>query len=115
MSEVQANLLPLPFRSKKSDPTLPVILEFQQPSTAIVNAPVPRAARGTVWIVSSMVAALVLVAGVLPVDQVVTARGLVVSQSSTVLVQPLETAIVRSRSNLRGSRASGLRGATEQP
>lgn len=104
MSEVQANLLPLPFRSKKSDPTLPVILEFQQPSTAIVNAPVPRAARGTVWIVSSMVAALVLVAGVLPVDQVVTARGLVVSQSSTVLVQPLETAIVRSIDVSEGQR-----------
>ncbi|WP_375788627.1 HlyD family type I secretion periplasmic adaptor subunit [Bradyrhizobium sp. Pha-3] len=96
MSEVQANLLPLPFKSRKSDPTLPVILEFQQPSTAIINAPVPRAARGTIWIVSSMVAALVLVAGVLPVDQVITARGLVVSRSSTVLVQPLETAIVRS-------------------
>ncbi|WP_338699213.1 MULTISPECIES: HlyD family type I secretion periplasmic adaptor subunit [unclassified Bradyrhizobium] len=96
MSEVQANLLPLPFKSRKSDPTLPVILEFQQPSTAIINAPVPRAARGTIWIVSSMVAALVLVAGVLPVDQVITARGLVVSQSSTILVQPLETAIVRS-------------------
>src|SRR5439155_26103923 len=31
-----------------------------------------------------------------PVDQVVTARGVVVAQSPTVLVQPLETAIVRS-------------------
>ncbi|GIQ71978.1 hemolysin D [Bradyrhizobium sp. USDA 3240] len=96
MSEVQANLLPLPTRAKRNDPTLPVILEFQQPSTAIINAPVPRSARGTIWIVSSMVAAMVLVAGVLPVDQVITARGLVVSQSSTILVQPLETAIVRS-------------------
>ncbi|MGY4478319.1 HlyD family type I secretion periplasmic adaptor subunit [Bradyrhizobium sp. USDA 3364] len=104
MSEVQANLLPLPFRSKKIDPTLPVILEFQQPSTAIINAPVPRMARGTIWIVSSMVAALVLVAGVLPVDQVVTARGLVVSQSSTILVQPLETAIVRSIDVSEGQR-----------
>ncbi|MHC2463487.1 HlyD family type I secretion periplasmic adaptor subunit [Bradyrhizobium embrapense] len=96
MSEVQANLLPLPTRAKRNDPTLPVILEFQQPSTAIINAPVPRSARGTIWIVSSMVAAMALVAGVLPVDQVITARGLVVSQSSTILVQPLETAIVRS-------------------
>ncbi|MHC2335476.1 HlyD family type I secretion periplasmic adaptor subunit [Bradyrhizobium sp. USDA 4454] len=104
MSEVQANLLPLPLKAKKSDPTLPVILEFQQPSTAIINAPVPRSARGTIWMVSTMVAALVLVAGVLPVDQVVTARGLVVSQSSTILVQPLETAIVRSIEVSEGQR-----------
>jgi hemolysin D len=96
MSRTQANLLPLRFGPKNNDPTLPAILEFQQPSTAIINAPVPRAARGTVWTVASMVVALIAVAGVLPVDQVVTARGLVVSQSSTILMQPLETAIVRS-------------------
>src|SRR5258708_24032275 len=96
MNETQANLLPMPFGPRNSDPTLPVILEFQQPSTAIINAPVPQSARGTVWVVFSMVAALIAVAGVLPVDQVVTARGIVVSQAATILVQPLETSIVRS-------------------
>ena len=34
--------------------------------------------------------------GLIPVDQVVTARGVVVAKSPTILVQPLETAIVRS-------------------
>ena len=34
--------------------------------------------------------------GLIPIDQVVTAQGIVVSQSPTILVQPLETAIVRS-------------------
>jgi len=42
-----------------------------------------------------MVVALITIAGVLPVDQVVTARGIVVSQAPTILVQPLETSIVR--------------------
>src|ERR1700752_5360110 len=83
-------------RRGAADPTLPAILEFQWPSTAIVNAPVPRSARGTVWVIGSMVAALVVALGMIPIDRVVTARGLVVSESATILVQPLETAIVRS-------------------
>src|SRR5207253_845249 len=78
------------------DPTLPAILEFQWPSTAIVNAPIPRIARGVVWIVASMVASMVIAMGLIPIDQVVTSRGMVVSQAPTQLVQPLETAIVRS-------------------
>ena len=40
----------------RNDPTLPVILEFQMPSTAITTAPVPRSARGIVWIIASMFA-----------------------------------------------------------
>ena len=43
-----------------------------------------------------MVAVLIAVMWLIPVDQVVTARGIVVSRSPTILVQPLETAIVRS-------------------
>ncbi|MGX5844356.1 HlyD family type I secretion periplasmic adaptor subunit [Mesorhizobium sp. ArgA1] len=83
-------------RTKTNDPTTPAILEFQWPSTAIANAPIPRAARGIVWVISSLVIALIALAGLIPVDQVVTTRGLVVSQSPNIIVQPLETAIVRS-------------------
>ena len=83
-------------RPVPDDPTLPAILEFQWPSTAIVNAQVPRSARGIVWLVASMVVAFVVTFGLLPIDQVVTARGIVVSKSPTILVQPLDTAIVRS-------------------
>jgi HlyD family secretion protein len=43
-----------------------------------------------------MVVALIAAAALFSVDQVVTARGVVVSQSPTILVQPLDTAIVRS-------------------
>ena len=82
--------------SEPDDPTLPVILEFQWPSTAIVNAPVPRSARGMVWVITSMIVILIAAMGLIPVDQVVTARGIVVAQSPTILVQPLETAIVTS-------------------
>jgi HlyD family secretion protein len=83
-------------RTKTNDPTTPALLEFQWPSTAIANAPIPRAARGIVWVISSLVIALISLAGLIPVDQVVTTRGIVVSQSPNIIVQPLETAIVRS-------------------
>ncbi len=80
----------------RDDPALPVILEFQSPSTAVLSAPVPRSARGTVWIIASMFAAILLALGLIPVDRVVSARGVVVSKAPVLVVQPLETAIVRS-------------------
>jgi hemolysin D len=89
-------------RRGEPDPTLPAILEFQWPSTAIVNAPIPRSARGTTWIIASMVAAMIATMGLIPVDQVVTVHGIAVSKAPTILVQPLETAIVRSIEVLEG-------------
>jgi hemolysin D len=80
----------------RNDPTLPVILEFQMPSTAVTTAPVPRFARGVVWIIVSMLTAILLALGLIHVDRVVTARGRVVSNMPTVVLQPLEAAIVRS-------------------
>jgi hemolysin D len=97
MSRSSANALTVVRRgSDAADPTLPAILEFQWPSTAIANAPIPRSARRISWIVSSMVVALIAAAGLIPVDQVVTARGISMPTAPTILVQPLETAIVRS-------------------
>ena len=96
MSKALSTALSLKRRTAPDDPTLPAILEFQWPSTAIVNAPVPRSARGIVWVVASMVLALIIISALIPIDRVVTAQGIVVSKSPTILVQPLDTAIVRS-------------------
>ena len=82
--------------SERHDPTLPAILEFQSPSTAIINYPVPRRAQYTAWLVASMFAACVITIGIIKVDQVVTAQAIVVSKDSTLVVQPMETSIVRS-------------------
>ena len=79
-----------------NDPTLPAVLEFQSPSAGILSMPVPRSARGTIWIVSSMFAACLVALGLIHVDRVVTSAGRVVSRSANIVVQPLETAIVRS-------------------
>ena len=96
MSKSSSNALALVRRRSEPDPTLPAILEFQWPSTAIVNAPIPRSARGTVWVITSLVIVMIATMGLIPVDQVVTVRGTAVSKAPTILVQPLETAIVRS-------------------
>ena len=83
-------------RDDRLDPTLPVILEYQSPSSAIINLPMPRIARSFTWTFSSMLAVMIVAAGVIKVDRVVTASGLVVSRAPTIVVQPLEAAILRS-------------------
>jgi hemolysin D len=93
-------------QSELNDPTLPTLLEFQWPSTVIVNAPVPLLARSIVWIIASMVLALILITGMIPVDRVVTVKGIVVSESPTILLQPLDTSIVRSIDVHEGERVS---------
>ena len=79
-----------------ADPTLPIILEFQSPSTAIINAPTPRSAQYISWMISSMVLTILAAAFWIKVDRVVTTPGRVVAEAATLVVQPLETAIVRS-------------------
>ena len=97
MNESMSNAVEIFGRhAARNDPTSPALLEFQWPSTAIVNAAVPRSARGIVWVVASMVFAFIAAMAIIPIDQVITARGMVVSGSPTILVQPLETAIVRT-------------------
>ncbi len=71
------------------------VLEFQSPTLALVNAPAPFTARMTTWMISSLVVASVVVFGVVPVDRLVSTSGVILAQSPNVIVQPLETAIVR--------------------
>lgn len=82
--------------NRANDPTLPAILEFQSPSQAITAAPIPRTARGTIWVIFSMFAAGLMAMGLIPIDRVVTAQGKVVSRVPLLVVQPLEISVVRS-------------------
>lgn len=80
----------------RHDAALPAILEFKSPSSAVINVPVPRSARGTIWVITSLFFAAVAVMATIKVDQVVTAPGRVVAEAHTIVLQPLDTAIVRS-------------------
>ena len=80
----------------RRDTALPAILEFQSPSSAVVSTPIPVSARGTIWIVTALFVSCLTAMGLIPIDKVVTAQGKVISQAPTLVVQPLETAIVRA-------------------
>ena len=76
--------------------SLPEMLEFHSPTAALMVTPVLPAARPVVWLVATLAASCITAAGMIPIDRVVTARGRIVADQATSVVQPLETAIVRS-------------------
>lgn len=75
--------------------TQKTLMEFHSPSAALISSPVPLAARGTLWMVVMMVITFFALSALVPVDKVVTATGRIISSSPNIVVQPLDTAIVR--------------------
>ena len=75
---------------------LPSLLDFHSPSAALTATRPTYGARGIIVVVFSMVAALAAAATFISLDRVVTATGKVVAETPTVVVQPLDTAIIRS-------------------
>jgi len=71
------------------------LLEFEPPTAALLATPVRPVARRILWTVVSLVAACAAAMALVPIDMVVIGAGRVVAMRPTVVVQPLETAIVR--------------------
>ena len=71
------------------------ILEFQSPTAALIAEPVPWSSRLTVWAITTLVLVNIVVLAVVKVDRVVVAPGRLQSQVPDLVVQPLETSIVR--------------------
>lgn len=94
------DLKPVPGRSvmsaRQEAATNRMLLEFQSPTIALISKPVPAVAHYATYLMASMLAVFMVIAGTVPIDRVVTASGRIVSQSSNMLVQPLETSIIRS-------------------
>ncbi len=82
--------------SSNNDDMPPALLEFHSPSAAMAAMPPTASARYITWIISSMSLAGLLVLSLFPINRVVTANGALVSTDPTIVVQPLETSIVRS-------------------
>ena len=81
---------------RREEAALPSLLEFHSPTAALSVTPIHYGARSITWIVASLVAACFAAGGLIPIDKVVTVTGKVVADSATSVIQPLETAIVRS-------------------
>ncbi len=80
----------------QADELAPMLLEYQSPSSALIEQVVPARSRYTLWVLASMFAAALTLAGTVPIDRVVVSQGKVVTTSSNIAIQPLETSIVRS-------------------
>jgi HlyD family secretion protein len=96
--------LPRPRVSASAGRSAPALLEFQSPTAAMIAVPVPLAARHTVWIIALVLAGCLAAIGLIPIDRVVTAQGKVSAMAPTLVVQPLETSIVRSIEIAEGQR-----------
>ena len=74
----------------------PEAVEFQPDALMIEARPLPWIARSVVYIVVLFVVCAVVWATVSQMDRVVTARGKLITIDPLMIVQPLETAVIRT-------------------
>ncbi len=74
----------------------PLLLEYESPSAALLALPVPARSRYVIWAIASMFAMILVVTFTFKIDRIVVGSGKVVAVEPNVVVQPLETSIVRS-------------------
>ncbi|TCZ54219.1 HlyD family type I secretion periplasmic adaptor subunit [Roseicella aquatilis] len=72
------------------------LLEFESPTAALVALPAGGIARRVAWVLGAGVLLATAALGLIRVDRVVAATGTTVSAAGTLVVQPLETTILRS-------------------
>ena len=85
---------------------LPMLLDFHSPTAALAVEPVLFLARPVTWMVATLVGACFAASALVPIDKVVTAQGHIIALTATSVVQPLETAIVRSIEVQEGQRVN---------
>lgn len=72
------------------------LLEFHSPTQGYVNLPATASARYMVWLVACLFFACLIGMVWFPINRVVSTTGRLTSTQPTILVQPLETSIVKS-------------------
>jgi HlyD family secretion protein len=71
------------------------ILEFQSPTAAVIAERPSVASRATIWTIGCAIVSSIAIMGVYPVDRVVAVPGKVVAKTANMVVQPLDTSIIR--------------------
>ncbi|GBR48777.1 HlyD family type I secretion periplasmic adaptor subunit [Gluconobacter roseus] len=72
------------------------LLEFHSPTAGLVNLPATPAARYIILLIGCLFLACVAAMALFPINRVVSTPGRLISTQPTIVVQPLETAIIRS-------------------
>jgi HlyD family secretion protein len=75
---------------------LPAVIDFQSDARKIDERRPPWVARATLYVLVAVIIIAFIWAAVAKVDRIVVASGKLVTTASTIVVQPLETSVVRS-------------------
>jgi hemolysin D len=86
----------IPVGGAARQPLARVALDFQSDAIEIEQRPLPRFARLTLYLLLTLIVSAVGWAAVSYVDRIVVAHGKLVTTAPTVMVQPVETSIVRT-------------------
>ncbi|BCH27585.1 HlyD family type I secretion periplasmic adaptor subunit [Mesorhizobium sp. L-8-3] len=100
-TEAKTKNLPVPADGHRRDVArgferTPVIAEFQSDAVELEERVPPRIARLTLYGVTALIGAAVLWASLSSIDEVVVAPGKLITTEPTIVLQPLETSIIRS-------------------
>lgn len=82
-------------RAAAGSPTPEIVSEFQPDAVEIEERNPPRITRATLYLVAALITAAVTWASLSTVDEVVTARGKLITTTPNLVVQPLETSVIR--------------------
>lgn len=93
--------LPVPTTAPVTQPALrrslpSAIAEFQSDAVELEERAPPRVARMTLYGITALIAAAIIWASVSSIDEVVVAPGKLITTEPTIVVQPLETSIIRT-------------------
>jgi hemolysin D len=75
---------------------LPTAIDYQSDARRIDERRPPLVARGTLYVLVAVIVTAVIFGAIAKIDRIVVASGKLVTTSSTIIVQPLETSVVRS-------------------
>ncbi len=79
------------------------VLEFESPSEAIIATPMPALSRATNLLVFLLVLSVLVASAVIPIDKIVSARGKLIADAPTIVMQPFDQSIVQSVNVKKGS------------
>jgi hemolysin D len=85
-----------PARGNHAAPLARVALAFQPDAAEIEQRLLPRSARLTLYLLLALIASAIGWAAVAHVDRIVVAHGKLVTTAPTIVVQPIETSLVRT-------------------
>ena len=86
----------IPAASAARPPLARVALDFQSDALEIEYRPLPRSARLTLYLLLTLIVSAIGWAAVSYIDRIVVAHGKLVTTAPTIVVQPMETSLIRT-------------------